>query len=136
MPQAESNLGRTRPSADARSDLPGTAGPKAALATGGLLAVLASVCCVGPLVLVSLSIGGAWASNLTLLEPFRPFFLGIAAIALAFAYRRIFRPAAECKAGEVCAVPKAKRSYKIMFWVVAGLVLASFSIPYVAPLFY
>lgn len=137
MSQAKSEVGFSQPAIEAgRVERSDTGAPKAALTAGGLLAVLASVCCVGPLVLVSLSLGGAWASNLTLLEPFRPFFLGVAAIALAFAYRRIFRPAAECKAGEACAAPTAKRAYKIMFWIVAGLVLASFSIPYLAPLFY
>lgn len=36
----------------------------AALAAGGLSAVLASACCLGPLVLVSLGLGGgAWVSN-------------------------------------------------------------------------
>jgi len=37
------------------------------LAAGGLAAVLASTCCLGPLVLVSLGLGGAWVANLTVL---------------------------------------------------------------------
>ncbi len=137
MSQAESEVDFPPPRISAARDQPADPGaPKAALAAGGVLAVLASVCCVGPLVLVSLSLGGAWVSNLTLLEPYRPLFLGVAMVALLLAYRRIFRPAVQCKPGEVCAVPEAQRAYKIMFWVVAGLVLASFSIRYVAPLFY
>jgi mercuric ion transport protein len=81
------------------------------LAAGGIAAILASACCLGPLVLVSLGLGGAWLGNLTALEPFRPVFVGAALVALFFAYRRIFRPAAECKPGEVCARPQAKRAY-------------------------
>ena len=46
------------------------------LVLGGLAAVLASSCCLGPLVLVLLDVSGAWISNLTRLEPDRPFFLG------------------------------------------------------------
>ena len=106
------------------------------LAAGGLAAVLASSCCLGPLVLVSLGFGGAWVSNLTLLEPFRPWFLGAALVALFFAYRRIFRPTADCKPGEVCAVPATRRAYKIALWVVAALVVVGFGFPYIAPLFY
>lgn len=106
------------------------------LATGGLAAILASTCCLGPLVLVSLGLGGAWVSNLTALEPFRPWFLGAALVALFFAYRRIFRPAVACKPGEVCAVPATRRAYKITFWVVTALVGVGFGFPYVAPLFY
>ncbi len=106
------------------------------LAASGLAAILASTCCLGPLVLVSLGLGGAWVSNLTALEPFRPYFLGAALVALFFAYRRIFRPAVACKPGEVCAVPATRRAYKIIFWVVAALVGVGLSFPYVAPFFY
>jgi mercuric ion transport protein len=107
-----------------------------ALAAGGLSALLASACCVGPLVLVSLGLGGAWVSNLTALEPYRPIFLGAALIALILAFRRIYRPAAACKPGEVCAIPRVSRAYKGMFWTVAVLVLFALLSPYLAPLFY
>ena len=59
---------------------------------GGLLAgIAASLCCVGPLVLLLLGFGGAWVSNLTVLEPYRPIFISIALIALSIAYLRIYR---------------------------------------------
>jgi len=106
------------------------------LAAGGLAAVLASTCCLGPLVLVSLGLGGAWVSNLTVLEPFRPWFLGAALIALFFAWRRIYRPAVACKPGEVCAVPATRRAYKVIFWVVVALVGVGLGFPFVVPLFY
>lgn len=106
------------------------------LAVGGLAAVLASTCCLGPLMLVSLGLGGVWMANLTALEPYRPWFLGAAIVALFFAYRRIYRPAVACQPGEVCAVPATRRAYKIVFWAVAALVGVGFGFPYVAPLFY
>ena len=106
------------------------------LAAGGLAAILASTCCLGPLVLVSLGLGGAWVSNLTALEPFRPWFLGAALVALFFAWRRIFHPAVACKPGEVCAVPVMRRTYKFVFWAVAALVGVGLVFPYLAPLFY
>ena len=108
----------------------------APLAAGGLAAILASTCCLGPLLLVSIGVSGAWIGNLIALEPYRPVFLGIALVALAFAYRSIFRSAAACKPGEVCAVPRVKTAYKTLFWIVAGLVLIAIAFPYVAPLFY
>jgi mercuric ion transport protein len=106
------------------------------LAAGGIAAILASACCLGPLVLVSLGVSGAWISNLTVLEPFRPVFIGAALLALFFAFRGIFRPAAECKPGEVCARPQAQRAYKLIFGIVAALVLVAVAFPYVAPRFY
>lgn len=109
---------------------------RTALFAGGLAAFLASVCCLGPLVLVTLGVGGAWIANLTALEPYRPLFVGAALVAMFFAYRRIFRPAAECKPGEVCAIPQVRASYKVIFWVVSVLVLVALAFPYLLPLFY
>ncbi len=106
------------------------------LATGTLGAILASTCCVGPLILLSLGIGGAWVSNLALLEPYRWVFLGVAIASLAFAWRKIFRPALVCRPGEVCAQPPARGVYKVAFWCVAALVLLAATFPYMAPLFY
>lgn len=109
---------------------------RGALFAGGLAAILASTCCLGPLVLVALGISGAWIGNLTLLEPYRPIFIGIALLAMFFAYRRIFRPVQACKPGEVCAVPQVRSTYKILFWIVAALVVVALAFPYVLPLFY
>jgi len=106
------------------------------LVIGGLAAVLASTCCLGPLVLVLLGISGAWIGNLTALEPYRPWFIGIALIALFFAWRRIYRPLQTCASGEVCATPQARTAYKVLFWLVAVLVLVAFAFPYAMPLFY
>lgn len=107
-----------------------------ALAVGGLAAILASTCCLGPLVLVTLGFSGAWIANLTVLEPYRPIFIGAALVALFFAYRRIFHPAQACKPGTVCAVPEVRTAYKVIFWVVVVLVLVALAFPYLLPLFY
>ena len=106
------------------------------LATSSLAAVLASACCLGPLVLVSVGIGGAWVANLQALEPYRPAFLAVALAALFFAWRRIYRSEAECQPGEICALPQTRHIYKIIFWVVAMLALVALTFPYLAPLFY
>jgi mercuric ion transport protein len=109
---------------------------KSTLVAGGLAAILASTCCLGPLVLVTLGFSGAWIGNLTILEPYRPLFIGAALVALFFAWRRLFRPAQACEPGEVCAVPQVRVTYRIIFWVVVALVLVALVFPYVLPLFY
>jgi mercuric ion transport protein len=107
-----------------------------ALLIGGLAAILASTCCLGPLVLVALGLSGAWIGNLTLLEPYRPFFIAGALVALSFAGRRIFRPAQACEPGEVCAAPRNRRIYKILFVIASALVVVALVYPYVAKFFY
>jgi len=107
-----------------------------ALFSGGLAAILASTCCLGPLVLVTLGVSGAWIGNLTLLEPYRPFFIVIALVALFFAWRSIYQPAQACKLGEVWALPPTRRLYKFLFWTSAVLTLLALVYPYVAKYFY
>lgn len=108
----------------------------AALAVGGLAAILASTCCLGPLLLVALGFSGAWIGNLTRLEAYRPFFMAASVAALVFAALRIFRPAAACAPGEVCALPRTRRLHRILFAVVVVLVLVAFFFPYVLNYFY
>ncbi|RUO80990.1 mercuric transport protein [Idiomarina tyrosinivorans] len=106
------------------------------LVAGGIAAILASACCLGPLVLITLGISGAWIGNLAALEPYRPWFLGAALIAMFFAWRRIYRPVRDCRPGDVCAAPHARTAYKVVFWVVALLILVALAFPYVLPMFY
>lgn len=111
---------------------------KATLAGGLIAAILASACCLGPLVLVMVGVSGAWISNLTLLEPYRPVFIGVALVFMGLAWHRIYRaPAtAECEPGTLCALPQTNGVYRVMFWTVSVLVLLALGFPYLAPLFY
>lgn len=116
-----------------------TRAAKTTLVGGALAAIVASVCCLGPLVLVTVGISGAWISNLSALESYRPVFIGVALVFMAMAYRQIFikarRPEA-CEPGTLCALPETNRMYKVMFWLVSALVLLALAFPYFVPLFY
>ena len=115
---------------------PETGSRRTALFAGGIAAVLASACCLGPLLLVTVGVSGAWIGNLTRLEPFRPIFIVIALVALLFARRNIYRPVQACRPGEVCALPQTRRLSKVLFW--ASVVLTSLALvyPYFAKYFY
>jgi len=120
-----------------RQDGPSLAKPaRNPLLAGGVAAILASTCCLGPLALITLGFSGAWISNLTVLEPYRPLFIGAALAALTLAWRRIWRPVVACPPGEVCAMPQTGRTYKLLFAVVSVLALIAVVSPFVAPWFY
>lgn len=106
------------------------------LAAGGVAAILASTCCLGPLILVLLGFSGAWIGNLTRLEPYRPYFLLGAIVALSFAARRIFRPSSGCEPGGVCALPRRRELHEVLFGITVLLVLIAVTFPYVARFFY
>lgn len=103
---------------------------------GGLSALLASACCLGPLLLLALGISGVWIGNLTALERYRPLLIGATLVALYFAHRRIYCPTRACAPGELCAVPTVRALYKLLFWIVAGLLALAVIFPLVAPLFH
>ena len=115
-----------------------TGSARAGLIGGALAGIAASACCLGPLVLVSVGVSGAWISNLTLLQPYSLVFAGVALAFMAFAWRKIYRApaAADCEPGTLCALPQTNRTYRVMFWVVSALILLGITFPYYAPLFY
>ena len=106
------------------------------LLAGGVAALLASACCLGPLALIALGFSGAWISRLTVLEPYQPIFIGAAAVALFFAGKRIWRPVARCAPGEMCALPRVRLAYQLLFVGVCALLLMALVFPLFAPLFY
>lgn len=87
---------------------------------GGILAAIgASICCAGPLILLMLGISGSWISNLTLFEPFRPFFLmGVFAL-FGFAGWKVHQPVESCEPDTACATPQVRRRRQIIFWMAA-----------------
>lgn len=107
-----------------------------ALLTAGIAALLASTCCLGPLVLLMLGFSGAWIGNLSLLEPYRLYLAGLALLALAFAARAVWWPAVWCQPGEVCARPAVARWYRWLFVATALLIVLALATPALAPLLY
>ena len=99
--------------------------------------ILASSCCILPLALVSVGIGGAWLSNLTALSPYQPIFLGLAAVSVGYGFwkARVARRAA-CASDGTCAMPINSRLNTILLWLGGGLALAAFAITLAAPLLY
>lgn len=95
-----------------------------------LAAIGASLCCIGPLVLLVLGVGGTWISNLAALEPYRPVFVGITLVFLFLAFRKLYLVPRQCAPGDACAIPGTLRNQRIIFWVVSVLLIALLTFPY------
>ena len=95
-----------------------------------LAAIGASLCCVGPLVLITLGIGGTWISQLTALEPYSPIFSGITLIFLFMAFRKLYLIPRQCAPGDSCALPSTLRNQRIIFWIVTVVLIALITFPY------
>jgi mercuric ion transport protein len=106
---------------------------QALAATGLAVGLLASSCCLLPLLLLAAGIGGAWISGLTALSPYQPLFLGAAGVALGWGFWRSYRRP-NCAVGLSCDRPGSVRSARILQWLGAAAVLTSMSINIVVPL--
>ena len=109
---------------------------KGSLVAGVLAAIGASVCCVGPLVLLALGVGGAWIGNLTAFEPYRPVFIGLTLLFLGLAFRKLYLVPQVCTPGTRCVGPQTTKRQRLIFWSVGVLLLGLLAVPWLAPLFY
>ncbi len=107
------------------------------LAGGGVLgALVASSCCLVPLALFGIGVGGAWIGYLTRLAPYQPYFLGVAAVCLGLGYWLRYRlRRVVCAEGEMCVRPVRSRIVTMGF-VVAGLLsIAVLALDLLVPFF-
>lgn len=107
-------------------------------AAGGVVgAILASTCCIAPLLLLMLGVSGAWMGNLTALEPYKPYAAAVALVFIGLGFRQVyFKPKGACAEDSYCARPQASRITKSALWLATVLVLLALTISWWAPLFY
>jgi copper chaperone CopZ len=87
-----------------------------------LMASLASICCLGPLVLASLGLGGL-GSSAGLIE-YRPVFLGITAVLLGMAFFLTYRRREVKCADGLCEFRSGSRTMKVALWGITASVVA------------
>jgi mercuric ion transport protein len=112
------------------------AGRQRLAAVGGVLGALAaSSCCIVPLILFSLGIGGAWIGNLTALAPYKPLFVAGTAGLLGYGFYLVYwKPKRACADNAACARPIPSRLVQLALWLATVLVIAAFGFDYAAPL--
>lgn len=108
------------------------------LAAAGAIgaALLASLCCVGPLLFVTLGVGAGLASTF---EPLRPAFTGLTLVLLAMGFYIVYgrrgapRPttetAADCAPNGTCTVPRNRRRDKARLWLATGVAVVFLTFP-------
>ena len=107
------------------------------LAAGSVVtALVATSCCVLPFALFTAGITGAWMGHLRALEPYQPYFLGLALACLAGGFYAVYgKPKAEACEGGYCARPASRRIAKAGLWLSSTIVLLVIAWPRLLPLF-
>lgn len=113
-----------------------TPSARTSLVAGALASLGATACCLGPLLLVTLGIGGVWVSGLRALEPFRLVFIGVGVLFFGMAFHRLYIVPRRCATGETCAVPATLVRQKIAFWILLIIAAAMLLFPLYARWFY
>lgn len=91
--------------------------------------LLASACCLGPLVFALLGISGAAFAHR--FEPLRPYLLIVTYALLGGAFYLTYRPGrAECGPGQACERPRVNRAGRIALWVAAVAVVLATAFPW------
>lgn len=104
------------------------------VAASGLIAgLLASSCCILPLALVSVGIGGAWVSKITALAPYQPVFIATALLALGAGFWTAYRKQTVCVPGSLCEKPAATRTTKAVLWIGLVVIAAALSVNFITP---
>jgi mercuric ion transport protein len=90
-------------------------------------AFLASLCCIGPLLFVTLGVGAGLASTFA---PLQPFFTVVAVVLLALGFYVVYgrRRSPVCAPDGTCTVPRDRTRDKVLLWLatVVALVFLTF----------
>lgn len=107
-------------------------------AAGGVIgALLASTCCIVPLVLITLGASGAWIGKLTALKDYQPFFVVLTLSFLTAGFWQVYwKPDKSCDDDSTCTTPKSEMIVKSALWVATILVALSLTVDLWAPIFY
>tara|TARA_R110001606_G_scaffold102933_2_gene225607 strand:- start:8193 stop:8789 length:597 start_codon:yes stop_codon:yes gene_type:complete len=107
---------------------------KNAAYTGLFAAVAASSCCIPPVIALIAGVGGS-ASALSWMEPFRPYLIGVAIVAIGYAWYDYLKPK---KAEDCCEVDAKPKWFQTKGFLIGITLFAAISIsfPYYSHIFY
>jgi len=105
---------------------------KLILSSSLIASVLASLCCIAPVVALGLGLGSFGLGSF--FETLRPYLLAITSLLLGIAFYLTYRKSAVCENG-VCKNKNVLYFNKLMLWIVTGFVIIFAAFPYYSSVF-
>lgn len=104
------------------------------IGTGVIAAFLASLCCIGPLVLTVLGVSGAAA--LAKIDVLRVPLIVLIISIFSFAGYILYKKRNVCEPRSICSDPKKYRKMMITYWVGLGVAILGLASPYIVAWFF
>ncbi len=108
---------------------------KNAAFAGLFAAIAASSCCIPPVIALIAGVGGS-ASSLSWMEPFRPYLIGLAVLAIGYAWYNYLKPKKADDCG--CDIDEKPKWFQSKGFLISITLFAAISIafPYYSSIFY
>jgi copper chaperone CopZ len=108
---------------------------KGVAATGIIAAIAASSCCIPPVIAAIAGVGGA-AGSLSWMEPLRPYLIGLAVVAIGYAWYNHLKPKKDDDCG--CDIDDKPKWYQTKGFLIGITLFAivSISFPYYSGIFF
>ena len=102
--------------------------------------LLASLCCITPVLAVLGGLGGI-AATFSFLEPLRPYLIGLTVIVLSYAFYNAYKPKKKVEIECACEdeETKAKKNFinsRVFLWIVAVVAVVLITFPYYSKAFF
>jgi len=102
------------------------------LSSGGIItALLASLCCITPVLAVLGGLGGI-ATTFTFLEPLRPYLIGLTVIVLGYAFYKAYKPKRNTDIECACETDEQAKfiNLKKFLWIITAVSTLLITFPY------
>ena len=109
--------------------------PNGVTVLSAFMAVLPTVCCIGPMAAIILSVFGlSGVAVSATLQPYQTPFTILTFVFLGASFYLTYRPQKKsCEEGKVCAIPRFQKVQRITLWVVTIIAIIFTSFPYLLP---
>lgn len=102
--------------------------------TGLLAAIAASACCVLPLALGAVGLGGAWISSLAVVAPYRTPIRILAIVLLSLGFWLVYARRTPATEGAACPTLPSQRATKTLLWLGLFVMIVVLSADWWVPL--
>jgi mercuric ion transport protein len=91
---------------------------------------LASLCCIGPWLVIILGSGGIWTSYIGIFEPYHPYMIVFVMLLFGYSFYKLYIKPPVCVIGAICISPRMLIIQRVMFWIILAISIVLLAFPW------